>query len=145
MRIGELFDIKKENVYLGDTPPRMIGGKKTEAGTNRIIPIHSHIVEMLRYFIGKKGEYLVSNSKGGRKNEKNFRDREYYPLLQSLEIEKKTPHCTRHTFATVLQAAGAKEEDLIKVIGHANYSTTTENYVHQDISKLADMIELFDF
>lgn len=145
LRIGELFDMKKENVYLDDTPPRLIGGKKTEAGTNRIIPIHSHIIEIIRHFMDKKGDYLISNTKGNRKNEKNFREREYYPLLKSLGIEKKTPHCTRHTFATELQAAGAKEEDLIKVIGHADYSTTTENYVHQDISKLADMIELFDF
>lgn len=42
----------------------------------------------------------------------------------------------------MLQACGAKPEDLIKVIGHADYETTTENYIHQDISKLADMVEL---
>ena len=68
--------------------------------------------------------------------------RNYYPYLKKLGIPKKTPHSTRHTFATMLQACGAKPEDLIKVIGHADYETTTENYIHQDISKLADMVEL---
>lgn len=75
-------------------------------------------------------------------SEKNFRERNYYPYLKKLGIPKKTPHSTRHTFATMLQACGAKPEDLIKVIGHADYETTTENYIHQDISKLADMVEL---
>ena len=76
-------------------------------------------------------------------NEKNFRNREYYPYLKNNNIEKKTPHCTMHTFATVMQASGANPEDLIKVIGHSDYKTTTENYIHQDISKLSDMIEKF--
>lgn len=143
MRIGELFDIKKENVYLDDVPPRLIGGNKTEAGTNRIIPIHSQIVKYFKHFLSKPGEYLISNTKGGRMNEKNFRDREYYPYLKTHNIEKKTPHCTRHTFATVMQATGAKPEDLIKVIGHSDYKTTSENYIHQDITKLSDMIEKF--
>lgn len=142
MRIGELFDIKKEMVYLNDTPPRIIGGKKTEAGTNRIIPIHSSILKYVQYFYSKTGKYLISNAIGNRMSEKNFRERNYYPYLKKLGIPKKTPHSTRHTFATMLQACGAKPEDLIKVIGHADYETTTENYIHQDISKLADMVEL---
>lgn len=142
MRIGELFDITKDNVFLDDIPPRMIGGKKTEAGRNRIIPIHSTIYDYIQYFFNKNDKYLICNSKGGRMDEKNFREREYYPLLKLLKIERKTPHCTRHTFATMLQASGAKQEDLIKVIGHADYSVTTENYIHQDITTLSDMIEL---
>ncbi len=143
MRIGELFDIKKEKVYLNDTYPYLIGGKKTEARTNRIIPIHSSILRYIKYFYLKPGKYLISNSIGNRMNEKNFRERNYYPLLQKVGISKKTPHSTRHTFATVLQANGAKPEDLIKVIGHADYEITTENYIHQDIKKLSNMIELF--
>ena len=141
MRIGELFDIKKENVYLDDVPPRIIGGKKTEAGTNRIIPIHSQILKYIKYFYDKPGKYLISNSQGQRMSENNFRNREYYPYLEDHNIEKKSPHSTRHTFATMLQAEGAKPEDLIRVIGHTDYKTTTENYIHQDITKLSEMIE----
>lgn len=63
-------------------------------------------------------------------------------LLERLGITRKSPHSTRHTFATLLQAKGAKPEDLIKVIGHADYETTTENYIHQNIDKLSEMIEL---
>ena len=59
-------------------------------------------------------------------------------------IEKKSPHSTRHTFATMLQAKGAKPEDLIRVIGHSDYKTTTENYIHQNIDTLSEMIEMID-
>ena len=142
LRIGELFDMKKENAYLDDSPPRLIGGKKSEAGTNRIIPIHSAIINYIKYFYNESGNYLISNKVGNRLNEKNFREREYYPLLERLGITRKSPHSTRHTFATLLQAKGAKPEDLIKVIGHADYETTTENYIHQNIDKLSEMIEL---
>lgn len=144
MRIGELFDIKKENVYLDDVPPRIIGGKKTEAGKNRLIPIHSQILKYIRYFFDKPGEYLISNSQGDRMSENNFRNRFYYPFLENNNIEKKSPHSTRHTFATMLQAKGAKPEDLIRVIGHSDYKTTTENYIHQNIDTLSEMIEMID-
>lgn len=144
LRIGELFDITTDNVYLQNNPPRMIGGKKTEAGTDRLIPIHSGIMEFILYFYNKDKKYLIGNSKGGRMDEKNFREREYYPLLKQLGIERKTPHCTRHTFATMLQAKGAKPEDMIKVIGHTDYKTTTENYIHQNIDTLYEMIELLE-
>ena len=144
LRIGELFDITSDNVYLQDNPPRMIGGKKTEAGTNRLIPIHSAIVDYIKYFYCKNQKYLIGNSKGERMDEKNFRERDYYPLLKQLGIERKTPHCTRHTFATMLQAKGAKPEDMIKVIGHTDYKTTTENYIHQNIDTLYKMVELLE-
>lgn len=41
MRIGELLDIKCANVYLDQN--YMIGGSKTKAGKNRIIPISKYI------------------------------------------------------------------------------------------------------
>lgn len=86
LRIGELFDMKKENAYLDDFPPRLIGGKKSEAGTNRIIPIHSAIINYIKYFYNESGNYLISNKVGNRLNEKNFREREYYPLLGKDEV-----------------------------------------------------------
>ena len=47
-----------------------------------------------------------------------------------------TPHSTRHTFASLSSAAGMHPENLQKIIGHANYSTTAEIYIHQDIETL---------
>lgn len=137
-RIGELFDIKKETVFLDEK--YIIGGKKTEAGTNRIVPINEKIYDFVKYWYNKNGEYLISNSMGNRMNEKNFRERNYYPYLKEIGIPKKTPHSTRHTFATLMQRAGVNPEDLTKIIGHAQYSTTADHYIHQDIDKLKKAI-----
>ena len=138
-RINELFNITKNNVNLSDL--YLIGGSKTESGKNRLMPINEKITDFILYFYNKSdSQYLIPNEDGGKKDAGNFRKREFYPFLSSLNITGITPHCTRHTFATLGQAAGIAPEDMIKLIGHADYSTTTENYVHQNIDKLRNAI-----
>jgi site-specific recombinase XerD len=146
MRINELFLMKKQNVYLESECPYMIGGLKTDAGKDRVLPLHSRIVPYIDYFMSQPGAYLISNSKGGMKSYRNFKDREYYPLLDTLGIDRqKTLHCTRHTFATALQAQGTAPEDIIKLMGHTDYSTTTENYVHQQLDQLSKAVQRLTF
>lgn len=137
MRIGELFGLRTENVH----ETYVIGGEKTEAGRNRIIPIRS---EGRKYFAEfkerAKGELLISGY-DGQKVIANFRKRDYYPLLERLGISKKTPHATRHTFASWAVANNIKPELLQKMLGHADYSTTANIYEHFDIDQLIDAID----
>lgn len=141
-RIGEITSIKHDDVHLDCETPYMIGGEKTEAGKNRIIPINPTIRSYVQHFYNNGTEFLLCNSKGGKVSTSNFRKRKYYPLLDSLSIGHKTPHTTRHTYATMMQAAGAKQENIIKLIGHTDYKTTTENYIHQTISELYETVKL---
>lgn len=137
MRIGELFGLRTENVY----ETYVIGGEKTEAGRNRIIPIRS---EGRKYFAEfkkrAKGDLLISGY-SGQKVIANFRNRDYYPLLERLGISKKTPHATRHTFASWAVANNIKPELLQKMLGHADYSTTANIYEHFDIDQLVNAID----
>lgn len=145
-RISEITGIKYSKVYPYYEIPYMIGGVKTEAGKNRIIPIHSEILEYVRYFYRMSSpnrEYLLINSKGGKMEASNFRRRHYYPLLEALDIEKKSPHSTRHTYTTMLHASGAKQENIIKLVGHTDFKTTQEHYIHQTINELKDTIEMW--
>lgn len=138
MRIGELFTAEKAN-YHGDF---LIGGEKTKAGRNRIIPIRP---EGRAYFaelaVAATGDLLISGREG-QKTAENYRKREYYPLLKRLGIEKKTPHATRHTYASWAIASGIKPEILQRILGHANYSTTTDTYYHPDTDELVRAVEL---
>lgn len=138
MRIGELFGLRTENVH----ETYVIGGEKTEAGRNRIIPIRS---EGRKYFAEfrerAKGELLISGY-AGQKVIANFRKRDYYPLLERLGISKKTPHATRHTFASWAVANNIKPELLQKMLGHADYSTTANIYEHFDIDQLVNAIDV---
>ena len=137
MRIGELFGLRTENVH----ETYVIGGEKTEAGRNRIIPIRP---EGRKYFAEfkqrAKGELLISGY-DGQKVISNFRKRDYYPLLERLGISKKTPHATRHTFASWAVANNIKPELLQKMLGHADYSTTANIYEHFDIDQLVNAID----
>ena len=137
MRIGELFGLRTENVH----ETYVIGGEKTEAGRNRIIPIRS---EGRKYFAEfkerAKGDLLISGY-DGQKVIANFRKRDYYPLLERLVISKKTPHATRHTFASWAVANNIKPELLQKMLGHADYSTTANIYEHFDIDQLVNAID----
>ena len=71
----------------------------------------------------------------------NFRKRDYYPLLDKLGIERKTPHATRHTYASWARKAGMPPEILQKILGHADYSTTANIYVHTDVDEIIRAVE----
>ena len=143
-RIEELFSIVTKNVFI--EKGYMIGGEKTEAGRNRIIPINQKILPFIKRWYNPDNEYLLVNSTGGKKNARNFREREFYPFLKEIGILSKdeekprlTPHSARHTFSSLMVKAGAKPELLQKIIGHANYETTIDTYTHfteEDIGEL---------
>lgn len=137
MRISELFELPLAAWH----KTYVVGGEKTEAGRNRIIPIRP---EGRRYFSelaeNADGPLLISGYRGQRVAA-NFRKRDYYPLLDRLKIPKKTPHATRHTYASWAVEHGMKPEILQKVMGHANYTTTADIYVHADTDVLISAVE----
>lgn len=140
LRIGEMMSVKKENVYLEDG--YMIGGSKTEAGRNRTIPLNDKIVSYVRYFydIAPNGGRLIDGY-SGNKDKDNFRSRDFNPVMKKLGIEGKTPHCARHTFASLMSQADARIENLQRIIGHSKYSTTAEIYIHPNVAKLKEEID----
>lgn len=142
LRINELFEIKKTDVHLDGDTPHMIGGEKTEAGKDRMIPIALPVLPYIQQLMQRPGLYLVCNSQGGRKSYHNFREREYYPLLERLKLPKRTLHTTRHTFASMMVEAGARPEDLQKILGHADYSVTANIYNHANAQQLTKAIRL---
>lgn len=137
MRIGELFNLRVENVH----ETYVIGGEKTKAGRNRIIPIRSEGRVFFAEFKQRATNELLISGYSGQKIAANFRKRDYYPLLDRLGISKKTPHTARHTFASWAVANNIKPELLQKMLGHADYSTTANIYEHFDIDQLIDAID----
>ena len=136
MRIGELFNLSIAD-YHGKY---VIGGEKTDAGRNRIIPIRIEGRKYFEYFKNKATGELLLSGYDGDKVVANFRRRQYYPLLDSLGIERKNPHCTRHTFITWAINNNIKPETLQKMVGHTKYETTL-GYFQADIDELVAAIE----
>ena len=96
MRIGELFALPLENYH----ETYVVGGEKTEAGRNRVIPIKPEGRGYFQYFAKQSDGPLLLSGYTGQRIPNNFRKRDYYPLLDRLGIERKTPHATRHTYAS---------------------------------------------
>lgn len=135
MRINELFSMERANVFLDKN--YMIGGEKTEAGINRAIPIHPKIKPIIADWYAEDNFYLVSNSNGGKIDSSNFRDREFYPLLERLKIiepkevepnRRLTPRATRSTFISVMVKKNVPSEVLQRIVGHEQYETTINSY-----------------
>lgn len=137
MRIGELFYLPISDYH----KTYVIGGEKTEAGRNRVIPIRPEGREYFAYFAEHADGDLLLSGYTGDKVPNNFRKRNYYPLLDKLGIARKSPHSTRHTYASRARKEGMQPEILQKILGHANYTTTANIYVHTDIDELLSAVE----
>ena len=58
-----------------------------------------------------------------------------------LGISRKTPHSTRHTYASRARRDGMPPELLQKILGHSDYTTTANIYVHTDVQELINAVE----
>lgn len=115
----------------------LCGGSKTEAGKNRIVPIHPKIRSIIARWAECSSGTLYADENGKPYNKDKFRRRVWQPVIDALGLpEDLTPYSARHTCATRLSAAGVPAEDIQKIIGHANYSVTANTYINQDVETL---------
>lgn len=137
MRVGELLDMEKSDVDL--ERKIMIGGNKTAAGRNRIIPISDKILPIIAEFMQTEGNYLVTSNAGGRMSYVNFLNRYWYELMDKLGMSHK-PHDTRHTFITLMDEAGVNRTVLKMIVGHNTKKDITDHYTHKNIQNLLEAV-----
>lgn len=150
-RINELFSMEIENVHIDKR--YMVGGSKTDAGKNRIIPLHNDILPFISLWMeeNKERKYLLCNQRGNKMNDKNWRSRCFYPFLEELGILEKgvkpprlTPHSARHTFISEMVKNDSRPEFLQRIVGHEQYETTIDFYTHiteDDIEALISEVD----
>lgn len=147
LRITEFVRLNKFQVHKIGGNYALYGGIKTEAGENRIVPVHPKIKSILEAWMAKGGETVFCRPDGKPYTSKYFREECFYPALEKLGIQKNekpyrlTPHATRRTFATMLSKAKVREEDFIAMMGHSDYSVDIESYIYQSAEKLQPVIE----
>ena len=138
MRINELLKLEKKNVNLENNT--ITGGSKTDAGKNRIIPIHPKILPLIIKRMGNKTDYLIPNRTGRNYYEyNNFRQNEFVKIMEQLGMEH-TIHDTRHTFATMISDVSDNENAITGIIGHTNINMT-KKYTHTNIEKMRKEME----
>lgn len=138
MRINELLKLPKKNVNLEENT--IIGGSKTTAGKNRIIPIHPKIRPLILKRMENKTEYVIPNiSETGCYLYSNFRTHNFVKIIESLGMQH-TIHDTRHTFATMISDVSTNENVITEILGHTNIKMT-KRYTHTNISKIREEME----
>ena len=138
IRLNELIELRVSNFL--DDAIKVIGKRNKE----RIIPISSSLSDLLKAYLTQKnkvfGESIfVFSQKLGKK---------MYPMLVyrrinqylsvATNLDKKSPHVLRHTFATHMLNRGAGLETLKDLLGHANLSAT-QVYTHNSFAQLTNI------
>ena len=136
-RLEEFLELRRES-YNAELH-FFIGGSKTKAGRERTVTISPKIQPFVDSFL--KDGYIFSPD-GKKLSQKHFREKIFYPTLEELGIIPKgekthtlTPHCCRHTFATLMKNVEAPAVDKQRLIGHSS-EEMLKNYTHSNIIDL---------
>lgn len=157
-RPGELLELHKdalrEKVIDDKTIYYLVGGKKTEAGRNRIVVVPSQILDIVlsreevegtdllfpQYVYSRKKPYDFVGFK--QMTDEYLRDSVFKKLAKKFGIdEKKVPYCARHTYADKLDKAAGSDKSKAKLIGHTDYSFTQHKYQSDNIADLNEVAE----
>ncbi len=124
-----------------------IGGSKTEAGKNRIVPIPKKIEPLVSKLIaGRTAGYVFCAPDGGRFDLRRFREDYFTAVLDAIGItedERKarilTPHCCRHTFANLLRDTKGADKNKMALIGHTSQEML-RHYQDSDIDGMRQIM-----
>lgn len=137
-RISELLNMKLEQIELENNTFK--GGTKTKSGKDRIVPIHSKILPLVKKRIETSNNYLFEY------NGKKMSTSQYYvywnDVMNTLNMHH-TPHECRHTFRSKLDSAGANKKCIDLMMGHKSKEVGERVYTHKTIEELSTAIELF--
>ena len=138
VRIGELLDLKKENVNLEEKWFKVVQAK-TEAGI-RTVPIADKVLPFFQEWMDMNDcEYLISTPEGKHFTYRNYYDSYWSPMMEQMGM-KHTPHETRHTCISLLSSEKVDERIIKKIVGHKGQGVTETVYTHFEIEELLDAI-----
>ena len=138
-RPGELFGVPLVNCR----EDHFIGGSKTDAGKNRVIPIGSDGLDAYRRLRSAAtacgGQHLIDGY-SGNKTESNFTKRDWRKLMEEIGYQGRVPYCCRHTFITRAIRSGMDLPVLEAIVGHVDRETT-KLYTHLHADDLVEAVQ----
>lgn len=148
IRVSEMLQLNISDIDLSADVVKVLGkGRK-----HRIVPLGRKAKEALKQYLHRRTD-LVSDRTGALGREAIFlseRGLRMYPkgahrivsryIGAVSDIEKKSPHVLRHTFATHLLNRGADLRAVKELLGHESLSTT-QLYTHVTVDRLKRIYE----
>ncbi len=138
IRSSELIGLLHSNV--NDNSVKVVGKRNKE----RIIPITKELAGLINSYEIFRSDIKTNNPhlfvlKSGEKLYPKFVYRKInYYLGEVTELEKKSPHILRHSFATHMLNSGAGLEVLKELLGHSNLSAT-QVYTHNSFTQITNI------
>lgn len=145
-RVSELIKINRSNIHIdefcNDDGSDMyisyiVTGSKTEAGKNRVIPIHDDIKQYVIDELLRDGKRLIDSCYG------NIANKSVLPKINDALGAKHTMHDTRKTFATLCQMNHIDIYVRKKVLGHKMnditfdvYTNESKNILYKEINRI---------
>lgn len=135
MRVTELLELENAKINLEER--YLITGIKTEAGKNRIIPIHDTILPIMAKWYDPNNKYFLSykNKKIAYRSYRSM----YWDKMQKETGLEFTPHNLRHTFATFADRLNLNRIAVKRIMGHS-LKDVTDVYTHKELSELLEEI-----
>ena len=161
IRIGELsglkwgdFDQESGQIYIRRTVYRI---KNESSGTNtpktilnigppktmssvRDIPLPIFLEEMIMSKAKAPEVYILTGTE--RCMEPRTIQKKYKHILERCKIPYLNFHSLRHSFATIGIQKGFDYKSLSEILGHSSVNTTLSIYVHSDINRKRQCMEL---
>lgn len=148
-RVSDFLELTTAQYHINENNvPYFVAGKKTDAGKDRIVPIHPKIQNLVTDCIEDGGETIFCRTHAGAEIGKAM-NKDYFlkfcfrPAMQAIGLgDEYTPHSCRRTFSTRMSAAGARQEDIIALMGHTDFKVDIDHYIVQEIDTLYNAIKL---
>jgi len=135
----------KEEDY-NEAERAFVGGIKTEAGKNRTVTVSPKILPYVNTLIVQSNGGYIFGIRGEQLSYKKYR-KIFYTTLEALGIQKEddhklTPHCCRHTFATLMKNIPAPDKDKLQLIGHTDVRQLQyyQDVNYEDLRKITDCL-----
>jgi integrase/recombinase XerC len=143
MRLNELIQLNVDDVDFSEGVVKVTG----KGSKQRILPVGRRALQAMRAYLADR-QKLVLDVKQGKEQAALFLTQKgdrFYPeavirMVKSAigkvsELEKRSPHVIRHSFATHLLNRGADLRAVKELLGHESLSTT-QVYTHVSTEQL---------
>lgn len=121
----------------------IVGGMKTEAGTDRTVPIHEKVRHIVKKHYDADRRYLFRNERNEFMTYDQYRGR-FKRVMSQLRTEH-TPHETRHTFISRAKEKRMDDNLLKLIVGHEIRDVTEAVYTHRPVADLIAAMSLIDY
>ena len=122
---------------------RIKGGMKTEAGTDRIVPVHEMIRPIVSAHYNPDNKYLFPNERNEFMTYDQYRGR-FKKVMRQLGIVH-TPHEARHTFISCAKHFRVEDNLLKAVVGHKIRDVTEAVYTHRPFDDYVEAVAMISY